>query len=98
MTYDWARTAEIKPLVAAFQRASALPLIAIGSGGSYTTSAFTADCHQYFFRRLAKAITPLELMAGVPEKEAAYVGSARFGRSGESEVFPVNIAPTWAVK
>ena len=32
-TYDWARSADIKPLVTAFRRASALPLIAIGSGG-----------------------------------------------------------------
>ena len=34
LTYDWARSADIKPLVAASRRASALPLIAIGSGGS----------------------------------------------------------------
>lgn len=70
LTYDWARTADIKPLVTAFRRASALPLIAIGSGGSFTTAAFTADCHQHFCQRLAKAITPLELMAGNPESLA----------------------------
>ena len=80
-TYDWARTAEIKPLVTALQRASDLPLITIGSGGSFTTSTFTADCHQYFCRRLAKAITPLELMAGVPEKEAAYVILSAAGKN-----------------
>lgn len=81
LTYEWARTADIKPLVTAFRRASALPLIAIGSGGSFTTSAFTADCHEFFCRRLAKAITPLELMAGNPEKEASYVILSAAGKN-----------------
>jgi hypothetical protein len=81
LTYDWARAADIKPLVTAFRRASALPLIAIGSGGSFTTAAFTADCHQHFCRRLAKAITPLELMAGNPEKEASYVILSAAGKN-----------------
>jgi hypothetical protein len=81
LTYDWARSADIKPLVAAFRRASALPLIAIGSGGSFTTAAFTADCHQHFCRRLAKAITPLELIAGDPEKEASYVILSAAGKN-----------------
>src|ERR1035441_789148 len=81
LTYDWARAADIKPLVTAFRRASALPLIAIGSGGSFTTAAFTADCHQHFCRRLAKAITPLELMAGNPEKQASYVILSAAGKN-----------------
>lgn len=81
LTYNWARTADIKPLVTALRRASALPLIAIGSGGSFTTSAFTADCHQHFCRRLAKAITPLELMADNPEREASYVILSAAGKN-----------------
>jgi hypothetical protein len=81
LTYDWARTADVKPLVTALRRASSLPLIAIGSGGSFTTAAFTADCHQHFCRRLAKAITPLELMAGNPEKEASYVILSAAGKN-----------------
>lgn len=80
-TYDWARTAEIKPLVTALRRASALPLISIGSGGSFTTAAFTADCHQHFCRRIAKAITPLELISGSPEKEASYVILSAAGKN-----------------
>jgi len=39
LTYEWARRAEINALVCALRRASALPLIAIGSGGSFTTDA-----------------------------------------------------------
>lgn len=80
-TYDWALRAEITPLVAAFRRASALPLIAIGSGGSFSTSVFTADCHQHFCHHLAKAITPLELVASTPEKEASYVILSAAGRN-----------------
>lgn len=73
LTYDWVLKADIEPVIAALRRASALPLIAVGSGGSFTTASFTAQCHQHFFNRLAKAVTPLELMAGTPEKEATYV-------------------------
>jgi hypothetical protein len=81
LTYDWARTAEIKTLVSALRRASALPLIAIGSGGSFTTSVFMADCHKHFCRRLAKAITPLELIADTPEREASYVILSAAGKN-----------------
>jgi fructoselysine-6-P-deglycase FrlB-like protein len=81
LTYDWARTAEIKTLVSALRRASALPLIAIGSGGSFTTSVFVADCHQHLSRRLAKAITPLELIADIPERDASYVILSAAGKN-----------------
>lgn len=81
LTYEWALKADITMLLTALRRASALPLIAIGSGGSFTTSAFTADCHQYFCRRLAKAITPLELMADIPEREASYVILSAAGKN-----------------
>lgn len=72
-TYEWARDIDITALVRALRRASSLPLIAIGSGGSFTTAAFAADCHEHFNRRIAKAVTPLELIAGNPEKDASYV-------------------------
>lgn len=81
LTYDWAGTADIAPLVAALRRAAALPLVAIGSGGSFTTAAFTADCHQHFFQHFSKAITPLELMATIPEKEASYVILSAAGKN-----------------
>lgn len=73
LTYEWAKNADIAPLANALRRASSLPLIAVGSGGSFTTAAFTADCHEFFCRRIAKAVTPLELTAATPEKEASYV-------------------------
>ena len=81
LTYEWARTAEIKTLVSALRRASALPLIAIGSGGSFTTSVFMADCHMHLCRRLAKAITPLELIADSPERGASYVILSAAGKN-----------------
>lgn len=81
LTYEWARTAGIKTLVSALRRASALPLIAIGSGGSFTTSVFMADCHTNLCRRLAKAITPLELIADSPERGASYVILSAAGKN-----------------
>lgn len=71
-TYEWARTANITALVKALRRASSLPMVAVGSGGSFTTAAFAADCHQRFSGRIAKAVTPLELIAGNTERDASY--------------------------
>ena len=44
--------------------AASLPLVAIGSGGSFTTADFAAALHRTFSRKLASAMTPME--AAVP--------------------------------
>lgn len=61
-TYDWAKRQDILPVANIASSSSTLPLVAVGSGGSLTVAHFTTRLHQYFARRIAKAVTPLEIV------------------------------------
>lgn len=65
-TYAWAMQAHIVPLVEAITGAASLPLLATGSGGSLTAAHVAVALHQRYARKLAKAVTPLELVSSVP--------------------------------
>lgn len=67
-TYSWALNADISQLEKALINISSFPLLAVGSGGSYTTAYFISQLHEDVFRQSAKAVTPLELAGS----EAAY--------------------------
>ncbi len=53
-TYAWAKTYPIPGLSATFGR-STCPLIAVGSGGSYTTAHFAAALYQERLGQFAKS-------------------------------------------
>ncbi len=59
-TYTWALSAPVDDLARALQGACSLSLVAVGSGGSYTTAHFAAAAHRQFASRIAVAMTPLE--------------------------------------
>src|SRR4051812_32823713 len=61
VTYDWAATAPIDSLGVAIEAASPFDLLAVGSGGSFTTAVHAASLHERAAGRFAKALTPLEL-------------------------------------
>jgi len=61
-TYDWALNLDICKLKRAILTARALPLVAIGSGGSLTTAHFIADLHKRYAGQIASVATPLEVM------------------------------------
>jgi hydroxymethylpyrimidine pyrophosphatase-like HAD family hydrolase len=61
-TYDWARRQDILPVANIASSSSTLPVIAVGSGGSLTVAHFTTRLHQHFARRIAKAVTPLDIV------------------------------------
>ena len=65
-TYVWAMNTELDPLVKAISSCALLPLLATGSGGSLTAAHFTASLHQRYVGRLAKAVTPLEIVSLAP--------------------------------
>ena len=70
-TYAWALELAIGPLAAAVARAR-LPLLAVGSGGSFTTAHLASALHQRHFRLPAVPTTPLELAStDVDLREAA---------------------------
>ena len=59
-TYNWALSAPVEALSNAVRSASSHPLVAVGSGGSYTTAQFTAAVHRQYTSGFASAMTPLE--------------------------------------
>jgi fructoselysine-6-P-deglycase FrlB-like protein len=62
-TYRWALTVESKPLREALRRVASLPLLTVGSGGSFTAADFAAGAHREMTGHLATALTPLEAVA-----------------------------------
>jgi len=58
-TLDWARQANVEPLVSAVAATGSFPLYAVGSGGAYSTAVLAAQLHQVFTGRMARPLTPL---------------------------------------
>lgn len=62
-TYVWAVNAPLGNLPRAARGAATLPLITIGSGGSYTTAQFAAAIHRRYGSSVASVMTPLEAVS-----------------------------------
>jgi hypothetical protein len=62
-TYSWSLSFPVTPLVDWVKVSAALPLAAVGSGGSLTTAHLGCFLHEAYTGRLARAVTPLELSA-----------------------------------
>ncbi|MBV8229809.1 MAG: hypothetical protein JO329_07485 [Planctomycetaceae bacterium] len=61
-TYEWARTVDIDALAASIRRYAEVPLVAVGSGGSLTSAYFACLLHSLYTGRLARPMTPYELV------------------------------------
>ena len=59
MTYSWAQDNPIEELTSFLQHSAKTPLYVIGSGGSFTATAFATLLHQQI-GTMAKCLTPLE--------------------------------------
>lgn len=78
-TYRWALDVDLTALRRAVDYCSSYPLLAIGSGGSFTAAALAARLHYYRFGTISRAMTPLEtkqLQLG-GQDVAAWLFSAR---------------------
>jgi len=62
-TYSWALEAPIEPLVAAVSALASLPLVAVGSGGSFSAAHLACSLHQCQTGMVSRPITPLELLS-----------------------------------
>lgn len=69
-TYAWATTADIDDLVAAVSATAALPLLAVGSGGSLSAAHHASGLHQECTGFVSKAVTPLEIV-----RSSIYLGA-----------------------
>ena len=62
-TFEWALQQPLKGIVRSVRALSNLPLIAAGSGGSYTAAHLACALHGFHTRRMAQAMTPLQLVS-----------------------------------
>lgn len=65
-TYSWSMATPTDDLATAICAASALPMLATGSGGSLTAAHFAAELHQKRMGMVSKATTPLEMISSPP--------------------------------
>jgi fructoselysine-6-P-deglycase FrlB-like protein len=70
-TFAWAKAADVRPLRQAVRTAGLSPLVAIGSGGSFSAALAMASMHQRSTGRLATVATPLETITGSLEPAIA---------------------------
>ena len=61
-TFNWARTVENEGLQRLREVYARHPLLAVGSGGSYSSAVLAAYLHRHANGRLASAATPLEIV------------------------------------
>ncbi len=62
-TYSWALKAPIESLVTAVSTSATLPLVAVGSGGSFTAAHLACALHQQHTGMVSRPLTPLELIS-----------------------------------
>lgn len=62
-TYDWALNAPLGDLPRMTRVVASLPLVAVGSGGSFTTAEFVAAAHRRYGSSPGSVLTPLEAVA-----------------------------------
>jgi fructoselysine-6-P-deglycase FrlB-like protein len=62
-TFDWALKHPLDGIVRAVRALTSLPLLAVGSGGSYTVAHLASALHAYQTKRIAQAMTPLQVIA-----------------------------------
>ena len=61
-TYAWSLQASVTAFADHIQSSAKLPLLTIGSGGSFTAASFSTYLHQVCTGQIAKALTPLEVV------------------------------------
>ncbi len=62
-TYAWASQIPIESLIASVASTCHLPLVGVGSGGSFSAAHLACYLHQYHTGLLSKPVTPLELVS-----------------------------------
>lgn len=65
-TYQWACKADISEVSRALCATWDTPLLVVGSGGSFSAAEYHATLHRTFFKSVAQAITPMELVSALP--------------------------------
>lgn len=72
-TYDWALDQNLEEISSVIRKSFHLPLISVGSGGSYSSAELHATLHRAFFHTTSQAATPTGLILSLPSDGAAAV-------------------------
>jgi fructoselysine-6-P-deglycase FrlB-like protein len=64
-TYRWANAFAMDQWTSTFWELFQRPLVAVGSGGSFTLAHFVCELHEETTGYVAKAVTPLELVSSI---------------------------------
>src|SRR5947209_7680574 len=75
-TYEWCRLADVAQLARFLKLSSALPMMIVGSGGSFAAAAFAAMLHEKYSERLARPATALDAAAAAVRNSAVLFISA----------------------
>jgi len=65
-TYEWASAFNVRQWTDVFHELAQRPLIAVGSGGSFSVAHYVSNLHEEMTGHLARAVTPLELISTLP--------------------------------
>lgn len=72
-TYKWACHTDVSKLSDILKTSWSLPLLSVGSGGSFSAAEFQTFIHRTFFSSIASAVTPIELISMLPRNSEAAV-------------------------
>lgn len=71
-TFEWGLKYDVSGLSQALLTAGALPLVAIGSGGSLTAAHFFASLHRYYTGQLATVATPFDVISENYDRKVSF--------------------------
>ncbi|WP_067984794.1 hypothetical protein [Neptuniibacter pectenicola] len=66
-TYQWTAEQALEDIVNVIRTSHHLPLLSVGSGGSFSAAEFQATLHRHFFGSIAVPVTPMELASAIPQ-------------------------------
>ena len=79
--YTAALSLDVRTLTKMIEAGSELPLISVGSGGSFSTGSFAAILHEYVTGKVGCPVTPLEFL----DHDRIDAGVAFFSASGKNK-------------
>jgi hydroxymethylpyrimidine pyrophosphatase-like HAD family hydrolase len=72
-TYRWALHLDITALAKNIASFWSIPLLSVGSGGSFSAAEYQAHLHRVFFASTSQAVTPVEMLSTLPKNKEASV-------------------------
>ena len=79
-TFQWSREIDVSDLARFFAEIRQIPLVCVGSGGSFAVAAFGAALQELFCERVSRAATPLDIASNPATRNAAVLFLSASGK------------------